>query len=803
MLGYHTNISDRVSQTIRNEMKVFTITVTQLLSRLGSIHQDSQINHLRTRDQIWKEICQLEDLRYHGTEEITAGIEVLNVSGAKERNLTDSIRNTLVESLSYAEMTYRYEDLVTAHPATFEWALKAPTEKQSWHNLSDWLKFGSAVYWVSGKAGSGKSTLMRYLVDTKRLEEYLGVWVGKCPLSIATFFFWNSGTSLQKSQLGFLRALLYQVLKQSPDLVPVVFPREWAKLYSNATRERSDESHSSGLLFRQRWTLDQLQDALRALSNQSAIPLKTCIIIDGIDEFDGDHEEMGRLFKERTASNQIKVCLSSRPWVVLEELFGSCPKLKLEDLTYRDIQQYVRDKFYQNNAFLRLANVQPTEARALLDEIIEKADGVFLWVKLVVRSLLDGLRNRDELADLQIRLRLLPRELKPLYVRLLELIDPVVYLPWTSQAIQILRCNRALCNASSSDESRIKLNVRPLTISDFSLAMSPTLDISEIENMTRKVFQLRCEDTKVRLTARCAGFLEVSNIHGTSTMGPGSLIQYFHRTAKDFLESEEVWARLLSKTSQTDFNPNVAMMRSSLWYIRIQIAFSAESAQRFIRYEIDASTYVTSFLAYATSAEPDIESREAQTALIDQLDDLISENQNDEDWLYEVRPRRKGRCKMLEISTVWGLRGYVRDRLRMIEAPQLTTAATSLLQFFLSDEFSGLERYPFPSLEMVSLLLDFGADAGNSSDSPSGALESAYRGLEFMMERTAADCDLCRQSDSNCAQNSYVRIIETLRGRQPVPAVRINTFKRATDEIEDHQASTRPNKIRKWREDIV
>jgi hypothetical protein len=43
-----------------------------------------------------------------------------------------------------------------------------------------------------------------------------------------------------------------------------------------------------------------------------------------------------------------------------------------------------------------------------------------------------------------------------------------------------------------------------ITISEFSLAMSEDTDISFIESMTREKFQLKCEETRLRVTARCA-----------------------------------------------------------------------------------------------------------------------------------------------------------------------------------------------------------------------------------------------------------------------------------------------------------
>ncbi|PVH79135.1 hypothetical protein DL98DRAFT_655557 [Cadophora sp. DSE1049] len=63
------------------------------------------------------------------------------------------------------------------------------------------------------------------------------------------------------------------------------------------------------------------------------------------------------------------------------------------------------------------------------------------------------------------------------------------------------------------------------------------------------ILQGRCEDTGVQLTARCAGFVEASNKEGN--ISPKSHVQYFHRTARDFLETEENWSKLLLHTSNT------------------------------------------------------------------------------------------------------------------------------------------------------------------------------------------------------------------------------------------------------------
>jgi hypothetical protein len=81
--------------------------------------------------------------------------------------------------------------------------------------------------------------------------------------------------------------------------------------------------------------------------------LKICLVVDGLNEFGGDddYEGLGAFFRDITDSKQIKVLLSSRPLVVFEDLFGNGPNLKLQNLTHRDIEKYVHDKFSLNTAF--------------------------------------------------------------------------------------------------------------------------------------------------------------------------------------------------------------------------------------------------------------------------------------------------------------------------------------------------------------------------------------------------------------------------------------------------------------------
>jgi len=77
--------------------------------------------------------------------------------------------------------------------------------------------------------------------------------------------------------------------------------------------------------------------------------------------------------------------------------------LMLQDLTRDDIKLYIKERLEEDDRFLEL-EVEEDDGytkKDLVVEIVDLAQGVFLWVFLVVRDLLKGLTNEDRLRVLQ------------------------------------------------------------------------------------------------------------------------------------------------------------------------------------------------------------------------------------------------------------------------------------------------------------------------------------------------------------------------------------------------------------------
>ncbi|KAL9088683.1 MAG: hypothetical protein Q9159_002934 [Coniocarpon cinnabarinum] len=78
-------------------------------------------------------------------------------------NSTEDHRKVL-NSLYFPEMSSRDEEIAPAYQNTYEWIFQQPDEGACrWSDFRQWLLQGTDAYWISGKAGSGKSTLMHFI----------------------------------------------------------------------------------------------------------------------------------------------------------------------------------------------------------------------------------------------------------------------------------------------------------------------------------------------------------------------------------------------------------------------------------------------------------------------------------------------------------------------------------------------------------------------------------------------------------------------------------------------------------------
>lgn len=337
---------------------------------------------------------------------------------AKIRRATlEELANKMKHTLWYPELHSREEHIMKAHDQTFEWVFSDPQEehKQSWHSFIQWLQEGQGVYWINGKAGSGKSTLINYIKDDDRTIKALEDWAKLTDLVTGSFFFWNSGTPLEKSLEGLYRSLIFQVLQKAPETVNVLFKEQEMDLIKNLVLPSGRDAY---------WSERKLAVALSRLASSPTHFETYCFFIDGLDEFDGDHNLLVEVLEDITSAKHIKVCCSSRPLPIFMESFAEYPSLRLQDLTASDIRLYVDDELKNSRRGRKLAESNRSEFKSLVSRVVDKSAGVFLWVYLVVRSLQSGLRNEDTVDELRTRIDDSPEDLLNLFRKMVINLEP-------------------------------------------------------------------------------------------------------------------------------------------------------------------------------------------------------------------------------------------------------------------------------------------------------------------------------------------------------------------------------------------
>ena len=429
--------------------------------------------------------------------------------------------------LTFAEIDDRREQVQRAHKETFRWIFQSDHET----GFATWLSSGDGIFWIHGKPASGKSTLMKYITQEKRLKELLDVWTGSSPLVVASFYFWVAGSPLQRSIVGLYRTLLHQVLKTEEHMCRIAFP-DWQRKFSDTEP-----------------TLGMLTAAVQKILTSGKLSNNFFFIIDGLDEYDRDSigkTQLADLMLDLTRSPRVKLLLSSRPETPFKTAFQQCPTLRLEKLTEPDISAYVNKKLWSNPAVMNVSSVEADSIREIAGFILDNAQGVFLWVVLILSIALDGIGSHEDLAVVRDRVTLLPPELDKMFEHILTKRIPqhhkqeafrclFITLVWHSEPLL------------QPHNDRLSYVVVSIARQASNYAEACTLASSTSFESTRYF--------RNRLASRCQGLLEATEgFHDTVN------VTLLHRTLLDYLKEDEAALLLLKANLGDSFDVNTAIM---------------------------------------------------------------------------------------------------------------------------------------------------------------------------------------------------------------------------------------------------
>ena len=666
----------------------------QRMNDISKEHTRMQLDSVHHMDQLKAEIRRLTSRQIVDNDRNERLIEKLERLTQEGHRLANEER--ILKSLEFDEWTRRFNDVHKAHRQTFNWILDDTADPNiPPTGFKHWLESQSGIYWIAGKAGSGKSTLMKYISDKNTtVMHHLQSWSSPSAEPIViSWFFWAAGSPMQRSKEGLFQSLLFQILRRCPWLIPIVCAKRWEEdsLYGEKTSP---------------WSLDELDEALIILANQNMPGTRFCMFIDGLDEYEGRPNEIISRLQLLAKSQGIKLCLSSRPWTEFRTAFaeGKCDgSLLLERHTKPDIKRFVTDILMKDKTFTE-AERRDKRYGSFIHEVIERAKGVFLWVYLVVNELLKGLGQRNKLEDLRDKLDTMPESLEDYFQRIFDRIDKAhqvesakVFL-LTAHAVRPLpvECYRFLEQEHRRPGYALGAAVQPLNPAQL-----------------RQLY----EDVRNRINFLCKDLLEVNEIRVDGTVG--YQVDFLHRTVRDFLMTKDMHQGLVQRATNDNiapWDPHQALCTVELARAKTLPLQGGVEPRLNILFSL-----VDSLMFYAHEVE--VEMKTSETHLLDQLDAVIT-RYADVDMAYHwtnARDTPKASCfdeansnSFLALAVQSRLVLYVKEKLD--KSPNLlrNKVGRPLLDYALRPNLVTPIRLPvlieFIDFDMVRMLLDKGAN---------------------------------------------------------------------------------------------
>ncbi|CEJ60586.1 hypothetical protein PMG11_09155 [Penicillium brasilianum] len=510
---------EELRKTVMQSMETLRADFEQQSEMFLLAQQKETTENPRPKEQIkWQqEMRQLEALP---PVDITAITEKVNTTAIASNEIATKL--FILRSLRFDGMELRRSQVSEAHKHTYSWAYMSA--------FSEWMVSEDPVFWISGKPGSGKSTLMKYLVNSPDTCDHLRKWAGTRKLVIIDHFFWINGSSLHRSQEGLLRSLLFDVFRKCPELIETAFPEQWNDSM-NLSYDFDDLSLS--------WDRQELLSGLQQITLQTASSNTFCIFIDGLDEYEGEHEDLVNILSNMAHTSPIKLCVASRPWNIFEKALGKSltRKLYLENLNKPDIELYVKIPLQDRADFRALALASP-DAAELASDIVQRSNGVFLWVYLVVLAY--------------------PVDLDKFFKHIMDSLDPIY------QA-QIAR-GFSVALAARDPLSVVSFWYLDELEQDASVAITKHVDnLSEKRKRLEHFWKEEVRKMTVRLNGRFKGLLEIVVPHPQAQdIVPSELtVDFLHRTVRDFLVTEDC-QRVLKEWIPSDFDVHFALCNIQL-----------------------------------------------------------------------------------------------------------------------------------------------------------------------------------------------------------------------------------------------
>ena len=221
------------------------------------------------------------------------------------------LRQRLLSTLQFPEVNHR-RNYIQSHVHDFDhncrWIFGLRSIftglEVKYNTFPDWLQDGKGIFWINGKPGSGKSSLMDFISRNLRPGglgfNTLRQWANPKPLGLLSFWFYRpSPSDLMMSMQGFWRFLCFQILNQESNLV--------MRIRENQDGTAPQSLRSSLLILSSReqsWLDTELRLWFEYLLAHSES--KIFLLVDGLDEVEKDREGLLKKKGIKDISHQLR-----------------------------------------------------------------------------------------------------------------------------------------------------------------------------------------------------------------------------------------------------------------------------------------------------------------------------------------------------------------------------------------------------------------------------------------------------------------------------------------------------------------
>ena len=510
--------------TFREELKIQGMEIVESWSStIGYLHESR--SSLRANHRTMAKFSSADDINFKRVTSVlrrwineiepsrvppNISTPNLNINETPDSLIYDEVYRQCLHALNVERARVRLQNVEPAYPDTYCWLYDDKLGFKAWLQGN----VESDIYWVYGKPGSGKSTLMKHAMIHHNTIDALHSY-SRLPWLITGYFFHDRGTSEQKTVVGFLREILYQMLLQRQDLFALI---------QDIHKERGGASFEISATW---WNVERLRQALLDIGARTMVPLNCCLFVDALDEHDGKHRDLISLletlaFMPKSIAFRLRLCVAGRPENIFKDAFNNLPGFAIHQYTMNDVRHYTKDRLRKEQLGV-LSDKGKSNAHQLVDQIVRRAHGVFLWVRLVVDELIAGLCEGDTFTELELLLSEIPDELTDLYSRAIR---RVTRTSGRSSARSVTRHKyETYVIFQMIIESRRTFPLRELIGASIFHAGKNTAEPCQNSNESMD------DDQRLRrLNSRSAGLLESQRRSGE--------VQFLHQTVKEYMRSE-------------------------------------------------------------------------------------------------------------------------------------------------------------------------------------------------------------------------------------------------------------------------